>query len=217
MCTWIITDKINLLFFVNRYKLFVILIIVRYIFYKAMDNNTVNNDTLDTTESKEIHRVVKKKVVIKAKSKVRDLDLSKYGYRRQARIFVMFALYSKAITNDDNIDIEGIILDFADFKDGIVPENIKMFSKTLLEGTIKYLEEIDELIVKYSEHWELSRIQSVDKAILRMSIYSLMYQRDIPSSVVIDEAIEIAKDFSEKDSYKFINGILDGIREKELQ
>ncbi|MBW5410181.1 transcription antitermination factor NusB, partial [Brachyspira hampsonii] len=57
----------------------------------------------------------------------------------------------------------------------------------------------------------------VDKSIIRMSIYSLIFLKDIPKSVVIDEAVEISKIFSDKDSYKFVNGILDGIQEKDIQ
>ena len=92
-----------------------------------------------------------------------------------------------------------------------------VFAKDLVEGTIKNLERIDNLIEKYSNNWDIKRIQYVDKSIIRMSIYSLIFLKDIPKSVVIDEAVEIAKIFSDKDSYKFVNGILDGIQENDIQ
>ncbi|MDE6774541.1 MAG: N utilization substance protein B, partial [Treponemataceae bacterium] len=60
--------------------------------------------------------------------------------------------------------------------------------------------------------WEFDRVNKVSLAILRMSVYALLYQRDVPASIVIDEAVSIAKDYGQDDSYKFINAVLDNIR-----
>lgn len=86
------------------------------------------------------------------------------------------------------------------------------FPSLLLNGTIENLEEIDLKIQSKLENWDFSRINYLDKANLRLSTYSLLYQPDIPPAVVINEAINIAKQFSTDESYKFVNAVLDGIK-----
>ncbi|OEJ16102.1 transcription antitermination factor NusB [Brachyspira hampsonii] len=173
-----------------------------------------NNNEIENTEALP-RKAVKKKMIIKSKNKenIKDLDLSSYGARRQARIYAVMSLYSYEI-NDRKENIDEILSFDYDKK---IPENIFAFTRTLVEGTINNLERIDNLIEKYSDNWDIKRIQYVDKSIIRMSIYSLIFLKDIPKSVVIDEAVEISKIFSDKDSYKFVNGILDGIQEKDIQ
>jgi N utilization substance protein B len=73
---------------------------------------------------------------------------------------------------------------------------------------------VDRSIIRQLEHWDFSRLNKVDLAILRISAYCLLFQSDIPPSVTIDEAIDIAKEFGTDDSYRFINGVLDGIRKQ---
>ena len=68
-----------------------------------------------------------------------------------------------------------------------------------------------EYIKRYLEHWDFKRIGKVDLAILRMSIYALKFQPDIPATVTIDEAVDIARAYGSDESYRFINGVLDGI------
>lgn len=85
------------------------------------------------------------------------------------------------------------------------------FIKAILNGTIKHLSEIDAAVQKAAEHWVLQRMAVVDRNILRLATYELLYRRDIPSAVTINEAIEIAKRYSSIESASFINGILDTI------
>jgi N utilization substance protein B len=68
------------------------------------------------------------------------------------------------------------------------------------------------MIKKHLQNWDFSRLNRVDLAILRMSVYSLMYQEEIAPSIVIDEAIGIAREFGTDDSFRFVNGVLDSIR-----
>ena len=84
------------------------------------------------------------------------------------------------------------------------------FTKQLVEGVEKHREAIDKLIRQYSEHWSLKRISRVDRNILRLAIYELVFERDTPPAVVIDEAVEIAKRFGSERSSQFVNGVLDG-------
>lgn len=86
------------------------------------------------------------------------------------------------------------------------------FARLIAAGTIQNLGEIDRQIKTQLEHWDFSRLNKVDQAILRMSVYSLLHQKDIPPSVTIDEAVDISKEFGTDESYRFINGVLDGIR-----
>lgn len=82
------------------------------------------------------------------------------------------------------------------------------FTTALVEGTSKYLEPIDENLSKLSVGWELQRQPAVDRNILRMAIFEIMYLDYIPASVSINEAVELAKKYSTDESGKFINGVL---------
>jgi len=85
----------------------------------------------------------------------------------------------------------------------------RKFGIELLEGIHTNQNEIDEVITKYSKHWKLDRIARVELAILRLSLYELMYRSDIPLRVSINEAVELSKAFADDKSRPFINGILD--------
>lgn len=97
-----------------------------------------------------------------------------------------------------------------------IGEDGKIFAQLLVSGTIEHLDEIDEKIKANIEKWDFERINKVDLALLRMSVYSLMYQKDMHHSIVIDEAIDISKEFGVDDAYKFINAVLDSIRKSLL-
>ena len=144
-----------------------------------------------------------------------DIDLSSYGFRRQARIYAVMSLYSFDF-NDSDVNRDFLVNLEYDENNKINP-TVRNFAKELIEGTISNITRIDSLIDKYSENWDIERIKYVDKSILRMSIYSLIFIKDIPKSIVIDEAVEISKIFGDKDSYRFINGILDGIQDEDIQ
>lgn len=86
------------------------------------------------------------------------------------------------------------------------------FARLLLYGTIEEIETVDAAINNHLSNWDISRLARVDLAILRLSAYSILFQPSIPDSVTIDEAIDIAKEFSGDEAYRFVNGVLDGIR-----
>jgi N utilization substance protein B len=77
------------------------------------------------------------------------------------------------------------------------------------------MEEIDQLIKKNAKNWKFDRIDTIDKSILRISIYSMLYSTDIPLNVTINEAVELAKKFGGDHSGQFINGILDAIKKQK--
>lgn len=86
-----------------------------------------------------------------------------------------------------------------------------IFAEEIISGTIKNLYEIDSIIQKTAEKWKVSRMASIDRNILRFAAYELLFVKDIPSAVTINEALEIAKKYSLSESASFINGILDKI------
>jgi N utilization substance protein B len=96
-------------------------------------------------------------------------------------------------------------------KDLSLSEESRLFLKQLVEGTMTHLAEIDAEISKYAQDWKLDRMLSTDRNILRMSIYELIYQKDIPAGVTVNEAVELAKIYGDEDSGRFINGILGNI------
>ena len=83
----------------------------------------------------------------------------------------------------------------------------------VVRGVDDHREEIDAALRKFSEHWALERMPVIDRAVLRIACYELMWRRDIPTPVVITEAVELAKQYSTKDSGRFVNGLLGRIAE----
>ena len=131
--------------------------------------------------------------------------------RRKGRILAFQALYCWESTHRA-ID-ELLAFPWVDSEKQLsLDAGIADFSRLLIAGTVENIESIDETIKKHLQNWDFSRLNRVDLAILRMSVYSLMYQTEIAPSIVIDEAIGIAREFGTDDSFRFVNGVLDSIR-----
>ncbi|RKY38678.1 MAG: transcription antitermination factor NusB [Candidatus Omnitrophota bacterium] len=94
---------------------------------------------------------------------------------------------------------------------------IKEFCWRLVKGTMEKIKEIDEIISKYTENWRLPRIGTVERNVLRLATYELIFCPEIPPIVSIDEAVELAKRYSGLEAGKFVNGILDRIRKGETE
>ena len=90
-------------------------------------------------------------------------------------------------------------------------DEAKAFSEEIVKGTYKHLAEINKLIHQCAKNWSLDRMAVVDRNVLRMAIYEILYRIDIPTSVSINEAIEIAKKYGTEESGAFVNGILDRV------
>jgi N utilization substance protein B len=87
------------------------------------------------------------------------------------------------------------------------------FCERLVRGVVEHSDEINRLIEKYAEHWKISRMNQIDRNVLRIAVYELLYCNDIPPKVTMNEAIDIGKKFGSEESGAFINGVLDGIRQ----
>jgi N utilization substance protein B len=88
---------------------------------------------------------------------------------------------------------------------------LRAFASELMQGTVRSIARIDPLIAAHTEHWRLSRIAVVDRAILRLAIHELMEHPDTPPSVVINEALELTRLFSTEEAVGFVNGVLDAV------
>jgi N utilization substance protein B len=138
--------------------------------------------------------------------------------RRKGRILAFQALFSwdaACRTLPGKAPIPENLLNFSWLekeKQEKLDENISAFSRLLIVGAIENIEAVDAMIRSHLHNWDFSRLNRVDLAILRMSVYTLMFQNDVAPSIVIDEAIGISKEFGADGSYRFINGVLDSIR-----
>ncbi len=133
--------------------------------------------------------------------------------RRKGRILAFQALYAWDVSKIPLAEL----LDFSwlgDEKRERLGDDGIAFPRLMIAGTIEHIDEVDALIKEHLTNWDFDRLNKVDLAILRMSVYSLLYQADVHPSIVIDEAIDISKEFGSDDSFRFINAVLDNIRKK---
>lgn len=131
--------------------------------------------------------------------------------RTKAREYALQILYAVDITKDDPSDCIERFWEGNDETSG----EVKKFAANLVLGVSDKKSEIDRMITKYTKNWELSRIAVIDRNILRFAAFELLFLKDIPPKVSINEAIDIAKKFGGSDSGKFVNGILDKINKTE--
>jgi N utilization substance protein B len=90
-------------------------------------------------------------------------------------------------------------------------DEVKLFAEEIVKGTFKHIAKINELIHQCAKNWSLDRMAIVDRNVLRMAVYEILYRLDIPTSVTINEAIEIAKKYGTDESGSFVNGVLDSV------
>jgi len=132
--------------------------------------------------------------------------------RTLARECALKILYRVEISREP---LESSIEDFWAREGG--DREVKDFANSLARGTLENLSNIDGIISRYADNWEIKRMAVIDKNVLRMGTFELLYMGDIPYKVSINEAIELAKKYGDVDSGKFVNGILDKIRDKECK
>lgn len=132
--------------------------------------------------------------------------IRKRSKARELAVQVLFAIETSQSEPNE------VISTFWQERKNILPE-IKEFADYLIRGVLKKLGEIDALIFSHLNNWKFSRIATVDRNILRLGTFELMEMKETPNAVVINEAIQLAKNYSTADSSKFVNGILDKIKE----
>jgi N utilization substance protein B len=132
--------------------------------------------------------------------------------RRKSREFALQVLYQLNITKQDAVKT------LAQFQDHFSGNEARDdFMERLVLGVSEHCQEIDRLIEKYSENWRLDRMNIIDRAILRMATFELLFCEEIPPKATLNEAIELGKRFGSEDSGSFINGILDRIQKEVIR
>ncbi|MCK5229476.1 MAG: transcription antitermination factor NusB [Desulfobulbaceae bacterium] len=132
------------------------------------------------------------------------------GARRKARELALQTLYQCEV-NDKPAD-KGFLLVCEHFMAG---KKAMPYAKELVSGVTEKLTEIDSIIQAHAANWRIPRMSLIDRNILRIAAYELCFSDNVPASVAINEAIEIAKRYSTEESGAFINGILDALRKSE--
>jgi transcription antitermination factor NusB len=131
--------------------------------------------------------------------------------RGRAREAVLRALYQVDLVRSD----PERAIQFAISLDELTPE-AECFARELFKGILEHAGEINEMISRRSLEWKVDRMSTVDRNILRLSLYELLYRPDIPKNVSIDEAVEMAKRYSGDEAAKFVNGILGSVGSERL-
>lgn len=131
--------------------------------------------------------------------------------RTTAREFALIILYQREVTR---FEIQTIVDNF--WAEQESDAEIKMFTERLVFGIHQNVDTIDEKISAYATNWQLKRMAIIDRNILRLGLFELLYADDIPPKVTINEAVELAKKFGDMESSKFVNGILDKIHKTEV-
>ena len=129
--------------------------------------------------------------------------------RHLARTIAMQTLFSWDFNGKQEQSLNNLIEQ--NFRQFAPKFNDHGFVRSIINGVINNLDEIDRYITKYATEWPLDQITIVDRNILRIGVYELIFDKDIPAKVAINEAIEIAKTFGGESSGKFVNGVLDKI------
>lgn len=135
------------------------------------------------------------------------------GHRRKARELAMQALFFMDMEQNDSDELIEIFS-----RNFEIAGEVQPFFSKLVGGVKSNLAEIDSLIEKFSSNWKLYRMNGVDRNVMRIAVFELLFCKDIPKKVTINEAIDIGKKFGSIESGAFINGVIDSIREfKEVK
>jgi N utilization substance protein B len=134
------------------------------------------------------------------------------GKRRRSREFALQVLYQLEITK------QGALQAMVQLRENFSPEEGEdEFAKRIVLGVMEHRQEIDRLIKERSENWRLDRMTIIDRNILRIAIFELLYCGDIPPKVTLNEAIDLGKRYGSEESGSFINGILDRIQNEVIR
>ncbi len=133
--------------------------------------------------------------------------------RHRAREVAVQMLYQWEVGRLSLTAIRGIWSEVADEAEPL-PQDVARFAGVLAEGVVEHVEELDPLISEAAVHWRIERMNVLDRLVMRLAVYEFLYQKDTPGSVIINEALELARSFSSEEAVPFVNGILDGIRRR---
>ena len=138
------------------------------------------------------------------------MSKGQFAQRRDGRVAAMQYIYAWSLNVPANLAEDLRVF----FENQEHPREHYAFGEELIHGTIQHVAEIDARIRSLAHNWEFDRIAKIDLAILRVAMYEMMFRKDIPPVVSINEAIDLSKSFSNADAKRFINGILDRLKDQ---
>jgi N utilization substance protein B len=136
------------------------------------------------------------------------MSKAQFVQRRDGRVAALQFLYAWSINEPKNLTDDLYVF----FENCEEPREHYSFGEELIHGVIEHREGIDSQIKALAHNWEFDRIAKIDLAILRLAMFEMIYRKDIPPVVSINEAIDLSKQFSNADAKRFINGILDRLK-----
>jgi transcription antitermination protein NusB len=136
------------------------------------------------------------------------MSKAQFIQRRDGRVAALQYIYAWSINTPKNLTDDLRVF----FENCDEPREHYSFGEELIHGVIEHLAEIDAQIKTLAQNWEFERIAKIDLAILRIAMFEMIYRKDIPPVVSINEAIDLSKQFSNADAKRFINGILDRLK-----
>lgn len=136
------------------------------------------------------------------------MSKAQFAQRREGRVAALQFLFAWSLNAPKNL-AEDLRVFFENMEK---PRDHYAFGEELIHGVIEHVEEIDSRIKGLAQNWEFDRIAKIDLAILRLAMFEMIYRKDIPPVVSINEAIDLSKQFSNADAKRFINGILDRLK-----
>ena len=138
------------------------------------------------------------------------MSKAQFAQRRDGRVAALQFLYAWSINPPKNLADDLHVF----FENCAQPREYYAFGEELIHGLIEHAADIDARIKALAQNWEFERIAKIDLAILRVAMFEMIYRKDIPPVVSINEAIDLSKQFSNADAKRFINGILDRLKDQ---
>lgn len=138
------------------------------------------------------------------------MSKAQFAQRRDGRVAALQFLYAWSLNSPKNLADDLRVF----FENCEQPRDHYAFGEELIHGTIEHISDIDGRIRTLAQNWEFERIAKIDLAILRLAMFEMIYRKDIPPVVSINEAIDLSKQFSNADAKRFINGILDRLKDQ---
>lgn len=133
--------------------------------------------------------------------------------RHRGREAAVQMLYQWEVGRLPLADVKRVWAEVTD-EDEPLPADLAAFANALAEGVTAHVTELDPLISEAAAHWRIERMNVIDRLVMRLAVYEFLYERETPATVIINEALELARAFSSEESVPFVNGVLDGIRRK---
>lgn len=134
--------------------------------------------------------------------------------RHRAREAAVQMLYQWEVGRTSMSEVASTFWLHDDSATALLSEDQRAFAGKLADGVVADVANIDPLITEAAEHWRIERMNAIDRLILRLAVYELLHERETPAPVIINEALELARTFSDPDAVRFVNGILDAIRRR---